>query len=125
MEVMRHHEQRADSLRGMQVVWLQDWQHPVPLLPEPVRAADELVAVLRLALNVLWPCLRKPRRPRERRKPDGGSLKLRATRITDGQLQLSRICIYYTRAHAATPSGMLIFNCIIQASSVFDLLFCA
>ena len=53
------------------------------------------------------------------------SLKLRATRITDGQLQLSRICIYYTRAHAATPSGMLIFNCIIQASSVFDLLFCA
>jgi hypothetical protein len=53
------------------------------------------------------------------------SLKLRATRITDGQLQLSRICIYYTRAHVATPSGMLIFNCIIQASSVFDLLFCA
>ncbi len=53
------------------------------------------------------------------------SLKLRATLVNDGQLQLSRICLYYTRAYAATPSGMLIFNCIIQASSVFDLLFCA
>ncbi len=82
---MRHHEQRAVSLRGMLVVWLQDWQRPVPLLPawarhwmtEPVREADEPVAVLRLALNVLWPCLRKPRRPREGRKPDGGKPKIK------------------------------------------------
>jgi hypothetical protein len=53
------------------------------------------------------------------------SLKLRMTLMTNEQLQLSRIYLYYTRAYAATPSGMLIFNRIIQASSVFDLLFCA
>ena len=43
----------------------------------PEREADEPVAVLRLALNVLWPYLRKPRRRRERRKPDGGKPKIK------------------------------------------------